>query len=346
MLILLAALGLMVLVVLWMAGGIQNARRFQGPVERIANPFEPAPSTRDPRLLKVVVWNIAWAYGWGSEGSGGAQPKAHFERNLDAMGRVLAAAKPDLVLLQEVDFDSGRSHGIDQAERLARQAGLGFAARAESWTAHYVPFPYWPPSDHFGHMHSGGAILSRYPLRNHEVELLPKPTANAFWYNLFYLFRYVQLAELEHPAGPVHVLNMHLEAFDPANRFNQASRVRAVLDGLRAPHIVAGGDMNAVPPESPVRHGYPDEPQTDHRNDETIEVLRSAKTVSDTLPAATFTSTPSAWFTFPAHDPNRKLDYVLASDRFDVESVEVIRDIKDASDHLPVVVTLRFKSPD
>ncbi len=335
---------LLTLVVLWMAGGVQSPRTFEGSIVELPSPPGADPRRPDdPQHLKVLVWNIAWAYGWGSEGSGEARPLAHFERNLDTMGRLLAAHKPDIVLLQEVDFDSARSHGMNQAERLARQAGLSYVAPAESWTAHYVPFPYWPPANHFGHMHSGGAILSRYPLRKHEVELLPKPTDNPWWYNLFYLFRYVHQVEVEHPEGPIRVVNAHLEAFDAANRFNQASRVRDVLDQLTDAHVIFGGDLNSVPPESPVRHGYPDEPDTDHRSDETIAILRSANPVTDTLAAATFTSTPTAWFTFPAHAPNRKLDYLFASETFEVVSAEVLREVDGASDHLPVLVELRLR---
>ncbi|MEL7371256.1 MAG: endonuclease/exonuclease/phosphatase family protein, partial [Myxococcota bacterium] len=131
---------------------------------------------------------------------------------------------------------------------------------------------------------------------------------------------------------------------EPANRLNQAYRAREILDTLKTDAIIFGGDMNSVPPESPVKHAYPDEPETDHRTDETIAVLRSTQAVVDTLPVETMTATPSEWFTFPAHAPNRKLDYIFASDPLEVVSTKVVFDINDASDHLPVVVELRFKS--
>ncbi|MEM7675653.1 MAG: endonuclease/exonuclease/phosphatase family protein [Myxococcota bacterium] len=330
--------------VLWMAGGVQGPRPMSGQIQTLPETPHQAANHSDPRVVRVVSWNIAWAYGWGSEGSGEAKPAPHFGRNLDAMGRVLASLKPDFVLLQEVDFDSARSHGTQQAVRLAQQCGLRHVATFESWRANYVPFPYWPPSNHFGRVRSGGAILSRFPLQTNEGELLPKPTKNPWWYNLFYLFRYVHHVEAQHPLGPITLANAHLEAFDAANRLNQASRAREILDALGSNALIFGGDMNSVPPESPTKHDYPDEPQTDHRSDETVEVLRSTKAVDDTLPPQTMTATPSAWFTFPAHAPNRKLDYIFASDRFEVVSTKVVSEINDASDHLPVVVELRFKS--
>ena len=337
------AIALLTLLVVWMAGGVQGPRTFEARVRRLAAPAGGPQVERDPSTLTVLTWNIAWGYGWGSEGSGNAKPRAHFERNLDTMGRVLATLKPDLILLQEADFDSARSHRMDQAERLARQSGLTYVAPAVSWSANYVPFPYWPPSDHFGRVLSGGAVLSRYPLKNNRVELLSKPTENPWWYNLFYLFRFVQTVEVDHPMGTIQVVNSHLEAFDPANRLNQAYRVREVIDDLDGALVVFGGDLNSVPPEAPKRHAYPDEPNTDHRQDETIKVLRSARSIDDTVPSETLTSTPSAWFTFPAHTPNRKLDYIFAADKFEVVSTRVVTEAGDASDHLPVLTVLRFK---
>ncbi len=332
------------MLIIWMAGGVQGPRTFDGTVRKIpSRPAGPDGYVPDPEVLTVVVWNLSWAYGWMSDGRGGAKPLAHFERNLDTMGRVLAAAKPDLVLLQEADFASTRSHNMDQAERLARQCGLSYIAPAETWSANYIPFPYWPPANQFGRMSSGGAVLSRYPLHHPVVELLPKPTDNPWWYNLFYLFRYLQRVEVEHPAGVIQVVNAHLEAWDEANRLNQAYRARALLDDFSSTRVIFGGDMNAVPPESPQRHGYADQPQTDNRHDETIKVLRSANNVTDTVAPNTLTSTPSAWFTFPSHAPNRKLDYIFTGDSFTVESIRVMTEAGDVSDHLPLIAKLRIK---
>ncbi len=335
---------LAVVLVMWMAGGIQGPRRFAGSMRQLppgpGGQYRPDPF---PDRLTVVVWNLGWAYGDGSHGSGGPKPPSHFERTLDRMGRVLAAAEPDLVLLQEVDFDSARSHGIDQAERLARQSGLPFIAPALSWSANYVPFPYWPPSHHYGSMLSGSAVLSRFPIRRHVVELMPKPTGNPWWYNLFYPFRYAQVVDVETPGEKIAVVNVHLEAFQADARLNQAYRVREILEGETTAPVVFGGDLNSPPPESPQRHGYADEPHRDFRSDDTVEILRGTKAVADTLAATTFTSTPSDWFTFPAVAPNRKLDYVFASDRFEVVSVRVMREAGEASDHLPILAELRLK---
>lgn len=326
-------------VILWMAGGVQRPKVTLPPVVQL--PGVPT-STGTAARLTVLTWNIAWAYGWGSEGSGGARPADDFRRTLEEMGRVLARLAPDVVLLQEVDFDASRSHHMDQAEALARAAGLPWVAKGVSWEASWVPFPFWPPEDQFGQLRSGGAILSRYPIVAHRMETVQKPKSNPWWYNLFYLFRYHQQATLDTPLGEVVVFNVHTEAFDRENRVRHARLLAERLASELTPLTVVGGDFNTVLPEATVRRNYPDEPETSHVDDPTLELIRGVDGLVDTVAGETYLKNEEAWFTFPAHDPNRKLDYLLHGAGFDLIEVEVPRALAgDLSDHLPVVARLR-----
>lgn len=337
--LLVLAVGLVVLLLV-MAGGVQSPRQFASAPEQLTT--VPAPSGPAPTTLTIVSWNIAWGYGFGSEGSGQARPAEHFERTVEAMGAVLAATGADLVLLQEVDFDSRRSHHVDQAKRLAERAGLPYVARAESWTAPWVPFPYWPPKEHFGTMHSGGAILSRFPIVAHDVELLPKPDENPFWYNLFYLFRYLERAEIQVGPTTLSVFNTHLEAFKQQNRLAQVERTLTRLRAEMRPALIYGGDLNAVPPESPQKHGYPDEPETDHRDDPTITRIRALEGLSDTVGSSTISARAADFFTFPAHAPNRKLDHLFVGAGVKVLEVRVVKEAGASSDHLPLLIRIEL----
>lgn len=327
-------------VVLWMAGGAQGPKVTRPEpihLERVV----PKPHDGEDPGLTVVTWNIAWAYGWGSEGSGGARPKAHFQRTLEEMARVLGQFEPDVVLLQEVDFDATRSHHLDQAIILAESLGLPYLAKAESWRANWVPFPYWPPEDHFGAMSSGGAILSRFPITDHQVETVDKPEANPWWYNLFYLFRYHQQAVLQTDGGPLLVVNVHTEAFDREHRVRHARRLANKLSEELVPGAIVGGDFNSVLPEASQREGYEDEPETTHQDDPTIEIVRDVTGLVDAVPSALYLQNEAAWFTFPSHQPNRKLDYLFHGAGLRVGRVEVPRAIAgDLSDHLPLVARL------
>ena len=330
--------------VVWMAGGVQSERTFKYAPLHLKDVKATQTSTS---ALTVVVWNIAWGYGWGSEGSGKAKPAAHFEGSLKKMGAALAAMNADVVLLQEVDFGATRSGELDQAKALARYAGLPYIAKAESWTANWVPFPYWPPSDHFGRMASGGAVLSRYPITDNEVELLAKPSEYPFWYRLFYLFRFLQRTEVDLQAlggGKLQVFNTHLEAFKPKNRQAQADHVAKVLGEQKNDLLIFGGDLNSAPPESSTLQSFPDEPKTSFEGDRTVATLRSIDKLKDTISPETFSKREADYFTFPAHKPNRKLDYLFVSERFEVLEAKVPKEIAgDVSDHLPVLVKLRIK---
>ncbi len=326
----------LVLAILWMAGGVQSPHTTSQPIVTI----DGAATSTATDTLDVVVWNIAWGYGWGSEGTGSRKPKEHFDRSIEKMGRVLRDAGVDLVLLQEVDFDSTRSYGVDQAKRLAELAGLPYVAYAESWTANWVPFPYWPVEDHFGHMRSGGAILSRFPITRNEVELLDKPAENAFHYNLFYLFRYLQAADVKIGDSTLRVFNTHLEAFSRSNREQQAAHIAATIANYDGDKLF-GGDLNSVPPESDVRSGYVDEPHTDHDGDPTVATLRAIDGLADTIGPDTFGPNQAEYFTFPAHAPNRRLDYIMASDTWTVEASGVLKAAGDVSDHMPLYAKLR-----
>ena len=323
-----------------MAGGRQRPKVKTPKATRLPG-VTPLPRAANAGLT-IVSWNIAWAYGWGSDGSGiTSRLESDFERNLKEMGRVLKQLNPDIVLLQEADFESTRSHGIDQAHQLARVAHLPYVAKAISWRANWVPFPYWPPENHFGTMLSGGAILSRYPIEEHRVETVPKPDALPWWYNLFYLFRYHQEAVIQTDFGPVLVMNVHAEAFDEENRIQHARLIAERLSDHIIPQTVVGGDFNSVLPEASVREGYPDEPGTSHSSDPTIEIIRGIDGLMDTVPGELYLKDEAAWLTFPAYEPNRKLDYLFYGAGFRADKTHIPRATAgDLSDHLPIVTTL------
>jgi endonuclease/exonuclease/phosphatase family metal-dependent hydrolase len=331
----------LLLLILWMAGGAQAPRGFEADVERIADVDAGiGVDAADSRTLRVLVWNVAWGYGFGSDGSGQAKPAEHFARSVQRMAALVRASDADVVLLQEIDFDATRSHHVDQAEAIARAAGLPYVARAVSWKANWVPFPYWPPSEHFGRMRSGGAILSRYPLSAHDVELFAKPDSNPLYYNLFYLFRYAQQVRIDTPVGELFVVNVHLEAFDADNRMAQARRLAARLGAKITPLTILGGDFNSPPPETEAKSGFADEPQTDFTGDDTVAVLRQIEGLTDAFAPADYRASPATYFTFPASAPNRKLDHALVGSGFIVREARVYREADDVSDHLPLLITL------
>lgn len=81
--------------------------------------------------------------------------------NLEAIAKVIEAARPDIAALQEVDRFRARSGHMDQVEWLSRRLGFAWHAYAP---AYYSLEPSGPPST-FAHGEYGVALLSRLPIR-------------------------------------------------------------------------------------------------------------------------------------------------------------------------------------
>lgn len=328
---------------LWMAKGIQSPR--SSTIEAYQTKASTDPHTRTSTMatkLSIMSWNIAWAYGQGSEGHGKKKSEEQIRANLDRIAESIINSQADVVLLQEVDFNSHRSYRINQASYLAKKIGHPFVSEAVSWSANYLPFPYWPPSEHWKAMRSGGAILSRIPLENCRMQLLSKPKSQSFVYRLFYLFRYLQACDLQFEGKTVTIYNTHLEAFDLSNREQQMKAVVEIMKNDNAQHSIFGGDFNTVPAGAKKRHDYPDEPETDHRQDRTLQILSDAMELknSGTLKPP---SQEADLFTFPAHAPNRKLDHIFVDDSWAVRSLIAPNSAPEASDHLPLLMRLSVK---
>lgn len=126
--------------------------------------------------MRLLTYNI-------HKGIGGRDRRYSLERVIE----VVRAERPDLVCLQEVDRNVGRSHHHDQPILLAER--LGMPARL---------FQFNVPVRRGGY---GNLLLSRWPIRRqHQVSLRlgkRKPRGG-------------QIAVVETPEGPLCVVNWHL----------------------------------------------------------------------------------------------------------------------------------------
>ena len=108
-----------------------------------------APVYDGSRPLSVVVWNIQYGAGirqhyFYDGGRAVSTPREEVEFHSAAIAEALAAFDADVVLLQEVDRRSRRTHKIDEFEVL-REAlaptGLTSCTSASYWRVPYVPHP-------------------------------------------------------------------------------------------------------------------------------------------------------------------------------------------------------------
>lgn len=293
-----------------------------------------------PSVIKILTWNLGWLMGKGSEGTD-YQPrsKEYFEERLKRLAHEIIEWNPDIICLQEVDFGSHRSHKLNQAEYLAYEAGYPYVAEAVSWEANYIPFPYWPFKRHFGRMKSGGAILSKYPITSHEVELLAKPAVNSWWYNIFYLHRYFQKATIQIEDKKFQLVNLHLEAFDKKEREQEIKDLIRKASSEKIDFIA--GDFNMVP-DSAAKKSKFHESQDDYENDRSFHLM-SKSGLLESIPEEIYSKDETSYFTFPAWKPDRRLDYIFFRPHHKMMRAEILN--SQLSDHLPLRATFQIGPP-
>jgi len=287
--------------------------------------------------LTVMTWNIGYASGMENN-KGNVLSSADITANLDTIAASMSKNNADIVALQEIDFNSRRSHGINQLRYLQEKLDFPFAAYILNWNKRYVPFPIGLDfRKHFGRMQSGQAVLSRVPITRNSAEFLAKPFNKPFWYNMFYISRAVQRVKVLVAGRELDLYNVHLEAFHTDTRMHQAMQL---LDLMKARGFTAGfvmGDFNSLPPDARKKLGFADEPEADFTSDNTIEVLKQKGELAEVVPDMINRLDESPSFTYPSVNPTRRLDYMFYSPGMRLLRWSVDRSAGTGSDHLPLI---------
>ncbi len=150
----------------------------------------------------------------------------------------------------------------------------------------------------------GNAFISRYPIVSAETILVPDPNPRA--YNDYYETRSLLKVKLE---NGVTVLVTHF-GLNPDEHENS---VKTILENMCEEKCVLMGDFNSTPDNAILKPVF--EKMTD---------------------TAQYFSEPFA--TFPSHEPERKIDYILVSKDIKVLSANVPNII--ASDHRPHIAVV------
>ena len=286
-----------------------------------------------PNFLKVLTYNIGYASG-EKNNLPVKLSEEEVRANLDRIAEEIKKLHPDVICLQEVDFDSNRTHHINQFEYLAKALNMPYGAYAITWNKRYLPWPYWPPSIHYGKMLSGQAILSRYPIEHDLVLDFSKPSENPFWYNWFYLDRVAQKVTLRVGYKGVNVWNVHLEAFHPKTRQNQAELLAEWVALESNPYKIVMGDFNSV------SHKKANLSSEDKKElEDNGEAIQKFVTITGLKNA----EANSEFFTMPSWNPVKKIDHILYKPDVWVELASGNVEKVTASDHLPVWSILKMQ---
>lgn len=291
------------------------------PTSGIVQLPETPAKTEPPDFFSILNLNLGFCAGL----SGLIEPVSNttLNQNLSQMIQTIQTEDPDIVCLQEVDFSAKRSGFIAQHHELQRRLKYPYMAFVTTWNRLWVPYPLtvkiWR---HFGPTWGGQIVLSKFPITNQTHVVLQKPINRPFWYNHFYLNRVFQKLEIQIRNKTLILGNVHLEAFDKPTRVAQAQALTPKLD----PCDLLAGDFNAVEPTQ--AQTYPDEPDIDYFNDETLAIL-TEKGLQKTFPP-----TPE-FLDFPSNSPNRALCQILYNPQhLSLIQKHRIDTFQTASDHL------------
>lgn len=160
--------------------------------------------------------------------------------NLARIAALIDSLDVDVVLLQEVDWRTARSGGVDQVGVLAELTGM-----------HSV----FGRAMDFGGGEFGNAILTRWPVRASRVVPL-QVSVPIELEGKNYEPRNLLHVVVGTPNGAVHLITTHLDhQAQPVYRHTQLLQLLAYLAETvpRTEPIVIGGDLNAQPDASEVR---------------------------------------------------------------------------------------------
>lgn len=142
--------------------------------------------------------------------------------NLDTIAQIIKNSNADLVGLQEIDVNLGRSYNEDQAKRLAELTGM-----------HYI----FSKGIDLEKGEYGTAILSKHPIERVEKHFLPSPVESER--------RSLSIVEVRINNRKILFANTHLDLKDK-NKIAQAKFITSRFKNEKLPTILVG-DLNSEP---------------------------------------------------------------------------------------------------
>jgi endonuclease/exonuclease/phosphatase family metal-dependent hydrolase len=258
---------------------------------------DPAKASDDPNPV-LMTYNIANARG-NSRGFLDSVPPAEQKRNLDNIISAILDSRASIIGLNEIDFNSSRTGGLDQsvyiAAALARVWGVAYIAKgANVRTARVIGLPYFT---------FGNALISRYPI--------DKSSNNVFGNHvtrIAHQFKGYLDATLKIGDTKLDVVVTHLYDGDVNMRLTEVRELKTSLRG-RPNRYILMGDLNSLPGRQ------------DPDNGRVVENLAGVAVPVET-----------SILTYSTRRPEHKLDYVLTSRGVLSYAGDAIA--CDASDHL------------
>ena len=296
--------------------------------------------------LNIVTWNIGYC-GLGKDSDflmdGGKQvqplDREYVESCLDGIKSFLNGTNADLFLLQEVDIDSRRSYGINEAEEL----DMGVSAHALNFSCRFVPYPL----PMIGRV-SSGLMTTSSSLELISAERISLPCPFSWPVSMANLKRCLLVTRIpvEGSDKELVIINLHLEAYDDGEgKLAQTEQLKKYIEQeyKKGNYVIAGGDFNQSFPNGlavyPNTHGELWMPST---LDESL--------LPEGCSFAYDTDTPTCRLLNQSYNPDDAeytqyyvIDGFILSPNVELAAVETIDLAFEYSDHNPVSIRVILK---
>lgn len=273
----------------------------------------------------------------GKYGTG--KSRADVKKNTDGSVALIQKYSPDFAIVQEVDYDSTRSYGIDQKKAVSGIAGYG-SVFANNYHSSYLFYPFTDPH---GKNNAGIVTLGKYGFS--DSTRYSFPIADGFS-KFTDLDRCFSVTHVPVGDGTLSLISLHMSAYDEGGviRKKQAEKLKKVLESEyeKGYYVIAGGDFN----QDLVGN---------------LEKFQSAQRVPDWIASYDAKYIPESFSIVTDFDSDVGscrgadiawkrgytytcvIDGFIVSDNIDVKSAKIIDNDFAFSDHNPVIMSFSFK---
>lgn len=317
--------------------------------EKFISPAE-SPELEKGKEYKILSWNVQYMAGknyvffydeWDGSGPDKRPSADDIRITFKRVAEIIKSENPDIILLQEMDYNSKRTDFQDQMQELLKLLPAEYSSYSDSfyWKAAFVPHPMI-----LGSVGMKLAVISRFKIMDAVRYQLPMMPNNYIVKNLQFKRAVLETVLPVKGGGSVSFMSTHLDAFAQGTDTMQ-QQVQYISNLLKAKsskneNWLIAGDFNLLPPGDSFNY-LPEKEKPYFQKDSEMKVLYDKFNV---LPSpGDVKKNREKFFTHFANynkAPDRIIDYTIHSDKIKVKNFHVrSSDTKDISDHFPVITT-------
>ena len=210
--------------------------RVQAPSRRVQR-FDSLQTPQTKRTfdgeVSIISFNIA--HGRGTASSNWAEAGPAKQKRIAAIAAELKTLDADIVVLNEVDFNSTWSGGQNQAEAIALAAGYQYRVEQRNLDFGFI----------YGNWQFGNAILSHYPIVDaQQIDFPPEKD----WEDWLVGCKRGALASVQlTPNKTIRVGAVHLEHRSETTRAAGTDRLLKLINDDTESRLILAGDFNSTP---------------------------------------------------------------------------------------------------